>query len=180
MLWLLDDCSVIVKQLIRAFQGKLKCATTWKHGAFYHVPLHLFYISAQRCVQYLIYGLKDNKILRWLYSVMLLSWVSVRGGWLDSLVLDNCTLPRSVVPFSVSLWPRLREPYLGCMSSSSYLSHPHPGQHTPIRQKGPDKGTAGGLWAELGAERSASNYHTSCINFWRSVQILCFAPVLWT
>lgn len=54
------------------------------------------------------------------------------GGWLDSLVLDNCTLPRSVVPISVSLWPQLQEPYLGCMSSSSYPvsspscpTHPH-------------------------------------------------------
>lgn len=81
---------------------------------------------------YVIQEVKDRKILCWLYSVMLLSWVSVRGVWLDSLVLDNCTLPRSVVPFSVSLWPRLQEPYLGCTSSSSYPvsspscpTHPH-------------------------------------------------------
>lgn len=84
-----------------------------------------------RCV-YVIQGVKDSEISRWLNSVMLLLWVSVRGGWLDSLVLDNCTLPRSVVPFSVSLWPRLQEPYLGCTSSSSYPvsspscpTHPH-------------------------------------------------------
>lgn len=102
--------------------------------------------SSQICV---IYGVKDSKILCWLYSVMLLSWVSVRGGWLGSLVLDNCTLPRSVVPCSVSLWPRLLEPYLGCTSASSYLSHPHLIRHTPIRQKGADKGTTNGPKSRL-------------------------------
>lgn len=93
---------------------------------------HLYRYVHLRWSVYVIQGLKASKILCWLYSAMLLLWVSVRRGWLDSLVLDNCTLPRSVVPFSVSLWPRLQEPYLGCTSSSSYPvsspscpTHPH-------------------------------------------------------
>lgn len=51
--------------------------------------------------------------------VLVLSRAPVRAVWLETLVLDNCTLLRSVVPSAVSLWPELREPFLGSSSSSS-------------------------------------------------------------
>ena len=123
---------------------KLSHALNYHVCRYIHVFLcvfaHHFFIHMISCVHICSHiilcvcgpGVKDSKIRCWLYCVLLLLWVSVTGGWLDSLVLDNCTLPRSVVPISVSLWPRLQEPYLGCMSSSSYPvsspscpTHPH-------------------------------------------------------
>lgn len=132
---LIDGCTKYLSSDIRKkmFIWWEHCSTDFKNMQWLisHIAISL-YICVKISLECVIQGVKDSKIWFWLYSVMLLSCVSVRGGWLDSLVLDNCTLPRSVVPFSVSMWPRLQEPYLGCMSSSSCpvsspscLAHPH-------------------------------------------------------
>ncbi len=155
----------------------------WKYAEDYHVCIYIctsLYVCAYACILYVhictdlcvwCMWYKDSKILCWLYSVILLSWVSVRGGWLDSLVLDNCTLPRSVVPFSVSLWPRLQEPYLGCTSSSSYpvsspscSAHPH--------------NTVGGRWSDSKWFRGQTvGVLANCAKLLQGCTI---RPVLWT
>lgn len=70
-----------------------------------------------------------------------------------TLVLDNCTVPRSVVPISVSMWPWLQEPYLGCTSSLSYpvsspscLTYPH---NTPGGRQRDSTGWRGQTWGVL-------------------------------
>lgn len=64
------------------------------HGCAY------FYFFFHRS-KYVTQGVKDSKILFGFTPLCESQWQEVGL----TLVLDNCTLPRSVVPILVSLWP---------------------------------------------------------------------------